>query len=177
MSGFFLGEGVLLALLGKIVVVAMMASAFFQSGSEDPPAEIFNNGDGTITVWRGLGRPLMWLQHSHPADDEFPKAYDEARVWGADLDKAGYEDWRLPTGLNFLTGEPDTTLSTRNEFAYLFRVALTYLDEEEGIVPFGDYPAGMYWTNTEQIDEGTGEPTDFAMAFSLSYGGLPLTLG
>jgi hypothetical protein len=49
--------------------------------------------------------------------------YDAAKAWAENLVFAGYDDWRLPSAIDFVNGLPDIEWdSTNNEFGYLYVV-------------------------------------------------------
>jgi PKD repeat protein len=130
-------------------------------GSIKPAAAVpVDNGDGTVTDSRGL----MWLQA--PAFYDVPPAenpgmtFDEANAWAALLVFAGYDDWRLPSALDFDTGLPDTAWrSTNNEWGYLYGVewgnpwgkagGASLPPGMETMPEYWDYTIG-WWTSTVQ---------------------------
>jgi len=104
-------------------------------------ADLVDNGDGTVTD-DDLG--LMWLQTPGPDADS-----SDALAWADSLDFAGYDDWRLPSGLGFDTGVPDLLFfSTNNEFGHLYGTELSNPANLGDIVPLLDYNPLWFWTGT-----------------------------
>ena len=137
-----------------IMVVMLFASA------HSVQAALINNGNGTITD-DDLG--IMWLQSPGPDAD-----FADAVTWADNLVFAGYDNWRLPSALNFDTGLPDEAWwSVDNEFGHLYGIELGNPTGPADIAPLVGYGAGWYWTGTMDPNN----PAD-AYAFYWSYDGL-----
>ena len=120
-------------------------------------AALIDNGDGTITD-DDLG--IMWLQSPGP-DANFP----DATSWADSLVFAGYDNWRLPSALDFDSGLPDLMFnSTNNEFGHLYGDELGNPANAADTLPL-EYVPLWYWTITEDGD-------DSAYAFFWSWDGL-----
>lgn len=144
----------------KKFIMLIISLFFFMAASAN--AALVDNGDGTIT---DTSTNLMWLQDTNYAftsgyDDDGWMTRNDSLAWVANLDYAGYEDWRLPSlnglycggmsecigselggmyhiSLNFDSGEPDragpfTNLEDMNEFWY----GDTYDDFSESVYVF-----------------------------------------
>jgi hypothetical protein len=112
-------------------------------------AALIDNLNGTVTQIRNDGVELMWIQSADLAGG--PTNWWDAMEWAANLDYAGYRDWRLPTtdnaGLGFSM--------TESEMGYLYYTEL-------GNPPGGPFAnAGpfsglehLFWSSTEYGEEG-----------------------
>ena len=113
-------------------------------------AALTDNGDGTITDGNGI----MWLQS--PA--ETAMTWDEAVAWADALVFAGYDDWRLPSAVNPMTGLPVTDQSYYGSVPSGQEVEFPYLYMNEWGNPWGraggySLPPKMelmpdYWDNS-----------------------------
>ncbi|MBC8554475.1 MAG: DUF1566 domain-containing protein [Candidatus Brocadiales bacterium] len=116
-------------------------------------ADLIDNGDGTITQIRSDGTKLMWTQDTLLAGDsrlpESKKNWNEAKLWAANLDFAGYSDWRLPR-------TPGTTtdgITTEGELGDLYHAELGNLRNPD-IFNMSDTHSNVFWTETE-LDAST----------------------
>jgi hypothetical protein len=127
-------------------------------------ATLTDNLDGTVTDDdRGNGSALMWLQSPGPDLN-----FSDAVTWADSLVFAGYDNWRLPSALDFTTGLPDETWeSLNNEFGNLYGSELGNPANESEIRPLTGYYDIWYWTGTVDPDS-SGD----AYAFFWSYDGL-----
>jgi len=127
-------------------------------------AALTDNGDGTVTDGNGI----MWLQV--PAEDLM--TYDEAVAWADALVFAGYDDWRLPSAINSLTGVPDTSWNNPNtEWGYLY---ITEWDNPWGKAGGYSLPPGMatmpeYWDYAQYWWTETEYDVNSAWAFWASW--------
>ncbi len=130
--------------LRSLLISSMVGMVFFLA----PQFALVDNGDGTVT---DDDTGLMWLQ-----DSESPKTWDEAMDWADTLVFAGYDDWRLPSAIDFDSGIPDLVWNSgNNEFGYLYRFSLSNPANHTDIVPLDDYPWSYYWTSTEDPGDST----------------------
>ena len=137
----------------RCFIIALLFSLTTHAG-----ATLINNGDGTITD-DDLG--IMWLQTPIVVDMEWP----DAVTWADSLIFAGYDDWRLPSALNFSASTPDEFInSTDNEFGHLYGLELGNPGGTSDIAPLVDYYDLWFWS-------GTADGSD-AFAFFWSYDGL-----
>jgi hypothetical protein len=89
-------------------------TVLFLTGVAAPAqAALIDRGGGLIY---DTDLDITWLQDANHArtsgyDADGLMTYDEAMTWAANLDHAGYRDWRLP-----FTREPDPTCSTASSF-------------------------------------------------------------
>lgn len=67
-------------------------------------AQLVDNANGTVTDTR---TGLMWLTRALPGAGEEAKSWTAAMRWANALATAGFDDWRLPSSLEFTTGVPD----------------------------------------------------------------------
>ena len=142
----------------KLSVLLLLVAVAFVVGTTSAEAILINNGNGTVTDGRGI----MWLQTPAATD----MTWANAVAWANNLVFAGYDDWRLPTALDFTTGAPDTTwYSENNEFGYLYGVELDNPAGTGDIAPLIGYRDVWYWT-------GTANGPSNAYGFFWSYDGL-----
>jgi hypothetical protein len=110
-----------------------------------------DNGDGTVT---DTVTGLMWMRNANNGQ----MTWDDAMIWAQDLLLAGYDDWRLPSGLNrgdgqLCNSQPSGINCPDTEFGTL------YFDY--GIVDllnsgvFQDVVQSEYWTATEFPDDAS----------------------
>ena len=111
-------------------------------------AVLIDNGDGTVTQVRSDGTKLMWTQDTLLAGDsglpENKKNWNEAKLWAANLDFAGYSDWRLPR----TPGTTTNGISTEGELGYLYNSELGELKNPEAF-KMSDTHNNVFWTETE----------------------------
>jgi len=112
-------------------------------------ADLIDNGDGTVTDSRGI----LWQKS---AEDGFEGTWEEALTWAANLDFAGYDDWRLPCAHNFITGYPDMVRnSIENEWGYLYGEEWDsdhdLLVSISDTAPMEGYTGKAYWTDAESM--------------------------
>lgn len=122
-------------------------------------AALINNGDGTVTD-DDIG--IMWLLET-PSDMNWA----DAQSWAGNLVFSGYDDWRLPSALDFSSGAADTDWnSTNNEFGHLYG---TELGNPANIGDQGEisYSPLWWWTDTSDAIN-----SDDAYAFFWSWDGL-----
>lgn len=114
-------------------------------------AALIDNGNGTITD-DDIG--IMWLQT--PVND---MNWDDAVAFADAYVFAGYDDWRLPSALDFDTGAVDLVWdSTNNEFGHLYGVELGNPANSNDQLPYmPDYSPVWYWTGNE-IDADNAYP-------------------
>lgn len=121
-------------------------------------AALIDNGDGTVT---DDDQEIMWLQT--PVND---MSWDDAVAFADSYVFAGYDNWRLPSALDFDTGAPDEAYnSMNNEFGHLYGDELSNPANTGDIVPLIGYEPLWFWTSTE-ADIGT------AYAFFWSFDNL-----
>lgn len=121
-------------------------------------ALLIDNGDGTVTD-DDLG--IMWLQTPGPDAN-----YSDAALWADNLVFAGYDDWRLPSALDFETGLPDTGYnSVNNELGHLYGSELG--NPPSPVAPMSDYDVLWYWTGTVDPNH-----TDDVFVFAWTYDNL-----
>jgi hypothetical protein len=139
----------------RLRVLMLLVAVAFVLGTNPAEAILINNGNGTVTDGHGL----MWLQAPAATD----MTWANAVAWADNLVFAGYDDWRLPTALDFTTGAPDTAWrSTNNEFGYLYGVELGNPAGTSEIAPLTGYTPLWFWT-------GTANGASNAYAFFWSY--------
>jgi hypothetical protein len=116
-------------------------------------------GDGTVIDYSTC---LMWLEDSTTGGSA---AWAEAATWVRDLDFAGHDDWRLPSGAN-----PDGSICNSQPFgANCTQTEMGSLYFGRGITAGSPGPftigSGSYWTATRLSG------TDDAMAQDMTDGG------
>jgi hypothetical protein len=123
-------------------------------------AELIDNGDGTITQIRSDGTKLMWTQDTLLAGDsglpESKKNWNEAKTWAANLDFAGYSDWRLPRTPGTITNG----ITTEGELGDLYHSELGDLKNPDKF-KMSDNHNNVFWTETE---------LDATSVFIVNYG-------
>jgi len=111
-------------------------------------AELIDNGDGTITQTRSDGTKLMWTQDTLLAGDsnlpESKKNWNEAKLWAANLDFAGYSDWRLPR----TPGTISNGITTEGELGDLYNSELGDLKNPDKF-KMSDKHNNVFWTEKE----------------------------
>jgi len=121
-----------------------------------------DNGDGTVT---DTATGLMWMKNANNGQ----MTWDDAMEWAEKLHVGGYDDWRLPSGLNISDGQlcntqPRGTNCPDTEFGTLyFDYGISDL-LNSGV--FHNVVQGVYWTSTEFPDD-----TDQAMSQDMNDGG------
>jgi hypothetical protein len=137
---------------------SVLLSASLIGVSTTAGAALIDNGDGTITD-DDLG--IMWLQS--PQDD---LNWSDAVAWADSLVFANYDDWRLPSALDFTTGLPDEAWnSTNNEFGHLYGSELSNPANSGEIDPLVGYEPIWFWT-------GAADGATDAYAFFWSFDGI-----
>lgn len=127
-------------------------------GSEaSATCDLINNGDGTIT---DPATGLMWLTDAGMGGSD---TWANAMTWSANLVFAGFDDWRLPSGLaadgtvcNNGTS-PVGPNCTTTEFGSLY---FGNVIQAFGQWEFTSIGAGSYWTSTT-FDCSTNAPGGF----------------
>ncbi len=111
-------------------------------------ADLIDNGDGTITQTRSDGTKLMWIQDTLLAGDiGLPgneKNWNEAKLWAASLNFAGYSDWRLPR----TPGTTTNGATAEGELGDLYHSELGNLRNLD-IFNMSDTHSNEFWTGTE----------------------------
>lgn len=111
-------------------------------------AELIDNGDGTITQVRSDGTKLMWTQDTLLAGDsglpENKKNWNDANLWAANLDFAGYSDWRLPRTPGTITNG----ITTEGELGDLYHSELGDLKNPDKF-KMSDKHNNVFWTEKE----------------------------
>jgi len=111
-------------------------------------AELIDNGDGTITQVRSDGTKLMWTKDTLLAGDsglpEGKKNWNEAKFWAANLDFAGYSDWRLPRTPGTITNG----ITTEGELGDLYHSELGDLKNPDKF-KMSDKHNNVFWTEKE----------------------------
>ena len=111
-------------------------------------AELIDNGDGTITQVRSDGTKLMWTQDTLLAGDsglpENKKNWNDAKLWAANLDFAGYSDWRLPRTPGTITNG----ITTEGELGDLYHSELGDLKNPDKF-KMSDKHNNVFWTEKE----------------------------
>lgn len=111
-------------------------------------AELIDNGDGTITQVRSDGTKLMWTKDTLLAGDsgvpEGKKNWNEAKLWAANLDFAGYSDWRLPR----TPGTVTNGITTEGELGDLYHSELGDLKNSDKF-KMSDKHNNVFWTENE----------------------------
>ncbi len=111
-------------------------------------AELIDNGDGTITQVRSDGTKLMWTKDTMLSGDsglpEGKKNWNEAKLWAANLDFAGYKDWRLPRTPGTITNG----ITTEGELGDLYHSELGDLKNPDKF-KMSDKHNNVFWTEKE----------------------------
>ena len=111
-------------------------------------AALIDNGDGTITQIRSDGTKLMWTKDTLLARDtalpEGNKNWNEAKLWAANLDFAGYNDWRLPRTPGTITNG----ITTEGELGDLYHSELGQLRNSDKF-KMNEMHNNVFWTETE----------------------------
>jgi len=111
-------------------------------------AELIDNGDGTITQIRSDGTKLMWTKDTLLAGDsglpESKKNWNDAKLWAANLDFAGYSDWRLPRTPGTITNG----ITTEGELGDLYHSELGDLKNPDKF-KMSDKHNNVFWTEKE----------------------------
>ena len=111
-------------------------------------ADLIDNGDGTVTQVRSDGSKLMWTKDTLLAGDtglpEGKKNWNEAKLWAANLDFAGYSDWRLPR----TPGTVTDGITTEGELGDLYHSELGNLRNQDKF-KMSDKHNNLFWTETE----------------------------
>lgn len=128
-------------------------------------AELFDNGDGTITQKRPDGSGLMWLKDTNYAGTTGVAPYgtltlSEARNWVETLVFAGHDDWRLPRIPE--TASPISHFDYEGEMGILYHIelgndTLNPWDTPTNTGPFLDFPSvyfTYYWYDRENYELG-----------------------
>jgi len=116
---------------------------FVRGNSEYGINNYIDNGDGTIS---DLATGLMWMQ-----DDLGPMTWEDALSTCEELEKAGYDDWRLPDTKELqsivdYSRSPETTDSAAID--PLFNTSIV-IDEA------GDNDYGFYWSSTTHANSNS----------------------
>ncbi|MQY79226.1 MAG: DUF1566 domain-containing protein [Bacteroidetes bacterium] len=137
----------------KSTLIFMLSIGIYSQGL----TQLIDNSDGTIS-YQNSG--LMWLKNANYADTRMN--WEDANNWAENLEFAGYDDWRLPSGEdpdgNVCNSDPDGNC-TQTEFWTLWEGYQIHVFQPE---PFENIGYRSYWTSTEWP-----ENTDKAMAQDL----------
>jgi len=140
-------------------------------------ATLTDNGDGTITDGNGL----MWLQSPY-GEPGVRMTWADAVAWADALVFAGYDDWRLPSAANALTGLPSemvaygSSQAANYEFPYLYMAewgnpwgsagGYSLPPDMELMPDYWEYQYPLDWWLAEEYDD------DEAYTFWLSWDGV-----
>jgi len=122
-----------------------------------------DNGDGTIV---DLYSDLMWMEvDSGFLNEDGGMNWYEAQDWAADLEYAGYSDWRVPTAIELqgivdYTKSPSTTYSAAIDSIF----ETSEIIDEDGSV---NYP--WYWTS-DSHNSSRGSSAGVYVAFGEALG-------
>ena len=111
-------------------------------------AALVNNGNGTIT---DTDTNLMWLQDANYAqtsgyDADGRMTWASSITWADTLVFAGYDDWRLPTALNFNGSGPCSGNNcSGSEMGHLYNIEGISTGSQS---PFTNIQNTLYWSNT-----------------------------
>jgi hypothetical protein len=142
--------------------IALLAQACAPPQAEEVPSRMVDNGDGTVT---DTETGLMWMKNANNGR----MTWDEAMSWAQNLLLAGYDDWRLPSGLNrgddqVCNSQPAGVNCPDTEFGTLyFGYGISDL-LNSGV--FEDVVQSVYWTSTEFPSD-----TSEAMSQDMNDGG------
>jgi hypothetical protein len=105
------------------IIILLTAISLFAVNTN---AALIDNGNGTIT---DTDRGIMWLQDANYAkgivSEDGSTDYFFASSWAAQLNFAGYDDWRLPSGLNSDGSGPCSAFSCKDsEMGHLYYIEL-----------------------------------------------------
>ena len=134
--------------MAKKLFLYMCAIALAFCVTSSSYAELIDNGDGTITQVRSDGTKLMWTKDTLLAGDsglpEGKKNWNEAKLWAANLDFAGYSDWRLPRTPGTITNG----ITTEGELGDLYHSELGDLKNPDKF-KMSDKHNNVFWTEKE----------------------------
>ena len=134
--------------MAKKLFLYMCAIALAFCVTSSSYAELIDNGDGTITQVRSDGTKLMWTKDTLLAGDsglpEGKKNWNEAKLWAANLDFAGYSDWRLPRTPGTITNG----ITTEGELGDLYHSELGDLKNPDKF-NMSDKHNNVFWTEKE----------------------------